>query len=255
MNGNFRAPRVITFADMNAQCMTAASSQPKHTLEASMESQKGQPRLKRPRALDIPTPLRAAPEAWSMLNSQIQYAWTYNAAVAKLISDGTPRGMHSEDLSSRIIEQGSKPCTLPFNLLTTSVARTNPSPNFNREDTYDACPHRSHLSRDNISHIYHLYPATLTSSNTNNALVGDPKIDINPDGSLILPPSNSFAPTILSLVDDWKPLCHQPKIASIDDATAMDSRSFEIAESIRHQIKEQYMRFHEEEMEFASEMA
>jgi len=79
-----------------------------------MESQKEQSPLKRPRALDIPMPVRAAPEAWSMLNSQIQYAWTYNSAVAKLISDGTPRGMHSEDLSSRIIERGSIPCTLPF---------------------------------------------------------------------------------------------------------------------------------------------
>jgi hypothetical protein len=79
-------------------------------------------------------------------------------------------------------------------------------------------------------------------------------MDLNPDGSLISPPSNSFAPAILSLVDDWKPLCRRPKIASVDDATTRDSRSFEIAESTRHQIKEQYMRIHEEEIEFASEM-
>ena len=79
-----------------------------------MESQQGRSSFKRPSALDIPTPVRAAPQAWSMLNSQIQYAWTYNAAVAKLISDGTPCGMHSEDLSSRIITQGSMLCTLPL---------------------------------------------------------------------------------------------------------------------------------------------
>jgi hypothetical protein len=58
----------------------------------------------RPRAVDIPPPLRAAPASWGMLKAQIQYAWTYNTAVAKVICDSV-QSMHSEDLNSRIVTQ------------------------------------------------------------------------------------------------------------------------------------------------------
>lgn len=63
----------------------------------------------RPHAIDIPKPVWAAPAGWAMLTMQIQYAWTYKAAVAKLICDGA-QSMHSEDLSSRIVTQ-SEPRT------------------------------------------------------------------------------------------------------------------------------------------------
>lgn len=65
----------------------------------------------RPRAIDIPEPLRAAPAAWTTLKAQIQYAWTFKAAVAKIISDGA-RSMCWEDLNSRIVTQ-SEPLTPP----------------------------------------------------------------------------------------------------------------------------------------------
>jgi hypothetical protein len=67
---------------------------------------------KRPRAIEIPQPLRAAPASWAMLSQRMNHTWKYSAALAKVISDGA-ESMQSEDLSSRIVTESEYPTVRP----------------------------------------------------------------------------------------------------------------------------------------------
>jgi hypothetical protein len=94
--------RVSLIADVD-HCIIEGPLRKRHHADSAQEDVR-RSRQNRPRAIDIPQPVRAAPASWTVLTAQIQYAWTYNAAVAKIICDGA-RSMHSEDLSSRIVTQ------------------------------------------------------------------------------------------------------------------------------------------------------
>lgn len=84
----------------------AGSSQGKRVRTQSTESTTPESQSKRPRALDVkvPRPVYVGPISWAYLNKQITTAWTYNAAMAKLVRNGA-KSMLEEDLTSRIVTQ------------------------------------------------------------------------------------------------------------------------------------------------------
>jgi hypothetical protein len=203
------------------------------------------PRPNRPRAIDIPLPIRAAPAAWAALTAQIQYAWTYKAAVTKIICDGT-RSMHSEDLNSRIVTQREllTPYCFPVHQRDV-IVRSNPLPTFDSIPMYT----RPHQSSEAITHIYNVFPMILTSSNAQER--SPPPFNVPPT-----PLADSFNPILLptNLSKEYHPLLRQPETAGIDDAARIFEGPLVVKSSVRAKIRASHIQFHEQDLAFAQDM-
>jgi hypothetical protein len=94
----------------------------------------------------------------------------------------------------------------------------------------------------------------LTSSNAQ--LAQDPPFKLNPNGSTIPLPADSFIPILLSTksTNDHRPLCCRPKIAKNNNAAQLPSGAFVIEESICAQMHADYIHFHERDLAFAQDM-
>jgi hypothetical protein len=120
------------------------SSQGKRHHTDSTEAGTRRSRPNRPRAVNIPEPLRAAPAAWTMLKAQIQYAWTFKAAVAKIICDGA-QSMRSEDLNSRIVTQSEPLTPHCFHVTHKCHSQGKSSANFpSNSKEHSSSPHSHH---------------------------------------------------------------------------------------------------------------
>jgi hypothetical protein len=211
------------------------------------------PTEKRVRAINPTQRVPAAPASWVMLQQQIQHTWTYNAARAKLITEGV-QSMHSEDLSSHIVTKSecltdSQP--LSCHQSVSYIVRTMPEP------TFATIPKdsRPFLSPDAINIVYWQFPAILVSINARNAVARDPSMDLNTDLSLPFWRTR-HAPVVLPVHtrDEYLALCRLPKTAQTEDVTQSGGNSYVIASGVRDQIHDDYILFHEHDMVFAAEM-
>lgn len=95
----------INIASSSSQGKRSRADSNEVTYKAGPDGFTKRPYPKRPRAMDIPLPVRAAPESWKNLSESLNTAWTYNASISKTIREGT-HSMRMEDLNSRIVTKG-----------------------------------------------------------------------------------------------------------------------------------------------------
>jgi hypothetical protein len=135
--------------------------------------------------------------------------------------------------------------------MNTFIVQATPAPTFKTIPKHT----RPRQPPNTISHVYWMFPTIMVSSNARNPVAGDPSMDLTPQQTMSLW-TEPYAPILLSAqtTAEYIALCPRPKIAQAEDSTRDATATFVINDNVQARIMEQYIQFHEQDMDFAAEI-